>query len=176
MLYHFSEDPQIKIFKPRRSEAFPHLNPVVWAIDEGHAPHYYFPRNCPRVIYWKNEETTKDDKERFFPNKKVDKVVVVENGWLEKIRNTVLYVYSFPDKPFEYFEEAKTAGYYISQHTVRPAKVEVIDDLMGKLLRENIELRFTPNLQLIRNAVISSTLDFSIIRFSHAQPSSVKIN
>ncbi|MCM3109611.1 hypothetical protein M3572_01770 [Lederbergia lenta] len=48
MLYHFSEDPSIAIFKPRPSKAFPELSPVVWAIDKEHSAHYYVPRDCPR--------------------------------------------------------------------------------------------------------------------------------
>lgn len=68
------------------------------------------------------------------------------------------------------FEEAKTAGYYISHQEIVPSKVERIDDVIGQLLSRNIELRFTPNLYPIRNKVISSTLDFSIIRFRNAKP------
>ncbi|CAM3617191.1 hypothetical protein MALU111345_14315 [Marinicrinis lubricantis] len=62
MLYHFSEVPMITSFKPRHSEAYPDLPPVVWAIDQEHTPHYYFPRNCPRVIYWIGEQATAGDR------------------------------------------------------------------------------------------------------------------
>lgn len=61
-------------------------------------------------------------------------------------------------------------GYYISHQEIVPCKVERMDDLVGHILSQNIELRFTPNLYPIRNKVISSTVDFSIIRFRNARP------
>ncbi|CAM4418028.1 hypothetical protein L1N85_26015 [Paenibacillus alkaliterrae] len=169
MLFHFSEEPNIKVFKPRQSKAFPHIEPAVWAIDKSHKLHYCFPRDCPRVIYWKAEWTNEEDLNRFFGESSVDKIIVVENQWLECIRNVKLYMYTFPDETFKLFEEAKTAGYYISHHEITPIKVEQVEDLIGKLVSENIELRFTPDLYPIRNKVVASTLDFSIIRFSNAK-------
>ena len=47
-LFHFSEDPSIARFEPRSRSDDPDELPFVWAIDEEHAPHYYFPRDCPR--------------------------------------------------------------------------------------------------------------------------------
>lgn len=168
MLYHFSEESNISVFTPRSSKSFPKLPPVVWAIDKEHSIHYYFPRDCPRVIYWKAKWTDEKDEYKFFSGSSVDKIIVIENEWLERIRNTKLYVYTFPEETFELFEEAKTAGYYVSYKEIVPIKVEQIGDLIEKILSEKIELRFTPDLYPIRNSVISSTLDFSIIRFSNA--------
>ncbi|MRX56298.1 hypothetical protein GJU41_20255 [Bacillus idriensis] len=168
MLYHFSEDPSIDIFKPRQSASFPSLHPVVWAIDQEHALHYYFPRDCPRVIYWKGEKTTEEDSARFFAESIADKIIVIETSWLERIRRTNLYLYSFNPGSFELFEGAKTAGYYVSSEEAVPIKVEPAGDLLEKLLKENAELRFTPNLYPIRNHILLSSLDFSIIRFRNA--------
>lgn len=36
VLYHFSEEACITVFKPMRLEAYPHMEPAVWAIDEEH--------------------------------------------------------------------------------------------------------------------------------------------
>jgi hypothetical protein len=168
LLYHFSEESNIKVFAPRPYKSFPHIKPAVWAIDEEHSLHYCYPRNCPRVIYWKAEWTSQEDLIRLFGESSVDKIMVIENQWLERIRNVDLYMYSFLEETFELFEEAKTAGYYISHHEITPVKVERVGDLIGKLLSHNIELRFTPDLYPIRNKVITSTVDFSIIRFSNA--------
>ncbi|MGE8203513.1 DUF6886 family protein [Heyndrickxia sp. NPDC080065] len=168
MLYHFSEESDIQVFKPRPSMAHPKLDPAVWAIDEEHALHYYFPRDCPRVIYWKADWTSKSDICEFFSDSKVDKIIVVENRWLERIRNKKLYVYTFPEDTFKLFEEAKTAGYHVSHEEVVPIKVELVDDLIAKILSKNVELRFTPDLHIIRDRVLSSTVDFSIIRFRNA--------
>ncbi|RCW50365.1 DUF6886 family protein [Paenibacillus prosopidis] len=96
-------------------------------------------------------------------------MIVVENDWLDRIRNTELYVYTFAEDGFELFEEAKTAGYYISKQEITPSKVELVGDPLGKILAEKVELRFTPDLYPIRDKVISSSLDFSIIRFRNAK-------
>ncbi|MCM3109612.1 hypothetical protein M3572_01775 [Lederbergia lenta] len=91
----------------------------------------------------------------------------MENQWLERIHNTKLYIYTFLDENFELFSEAKTAGYYISYKEVTPVKVELVSNLLEKVLNEKVELRFTSDLYPIGNSVISSTLDFSIIRFNN---------
>ncbi|WP_445661493.1 DUF6886 family protein [Bacillus sp. FSL K6-3431] len=119
-------------------------------------------------MYWKAEWTYKKDEDRFFSASNVGKIIVIENPWLERILNTKLYVYTFLEETFELFEEAKTAGYYISYKEVAPGKVELVSDLIEKILSEKVELRYTPDLYPIRNSVISSTLDFSIIRFNNA--------
>lgn len=168
MLYHFSEDPSINLFKPRHSAAFPSLRPVVWAIDQEHALHYYFPRDCPRVIYWKGEQTKEEDSARFFGETNTDKIIVIESSWLERIRSTNLYVYTFKPESFVVFEEAKTAGYYISFDEVVPLNVKPAGDLLEKIVKANAELRFTPDLYPIRNRVLSSSLNYSIIRFRNA--------
>lgn len=169
MFYHFSEEDNIKVFRPRPTKAFPHIEPAVWAIDEEHSIHYCLPRDCPRVIYWKTGGTSEEDLKNFFGESSVDKIMVVENQWLERIRAVKLYRYSFEEESFAWLEEAKTAGYYISHKEITPINVECVGDLIGKLLSQNIELRFTPDLYPIKNKVVSSTVDFSIIRFSNAK-------
>lgn len=165
MLYHFSEEKDISIFKPRTSKTS--VKPVVWAIDSEHALHYYFPRNCPRVIYWKTKQTNEQDLASFFLESSVHKIIVVETGWLKQIRETTLYKYTFEKDSFELFDE--NAGYYVSEEEIIPIRVEPVGDLLGKLVDEKIELRFTPNLLPIRNRVATSSLGFSIIRFSYAK-------
>jgi hypothetical protein len=168
MLYHFSEDPTIEWFDPRASKVYPELNPAVWAIDEARSLHYFFPRDCPRIIYWKAETTLDEDKQRFFANTAAEKVIIVENRWLKAIQAVKLYKYTFPDGDFYPFGPANTAGYYISHEAVKPIQVELIEDIMSHILIHPVELRFSPNLYPMREAVISSSLDFSIIRFSNA--------
>ncbi|MGE6256484.1 DUF6886 family protein [Heyndrickxia sporothermodurans] len=166
MFYHFSEEPNIKVFKPRPSKSFPSLAPAVWAIDKDYAIHYFFPRDCPRVIYWKTDRTTEEDAQAFFGNTSVNKIIVIENQWLDRIRQTDLYVYTFSESSFELFD--KNAGYYVSFEEVIPVKVEPVGDLLKRILNHHVELRFTPNLYPIRNQVMEASMDFSIIRFSNA--------
>jgi hypothetical protein len=166
LLYHFSEEPNIEIFSPRQSKVYPELKPAVWAIDKEHSAHYLFPRDCPRVIYWKANWTEESDIAAFFCNTPVDKIMVVENRWLKLIQNVRLFMYSFSAESFELCDG--TAGYYISYKEVVPVNIELVENVMERILSGNVELRFTPSLYPIRNSVISSTLDFSIIRFSNA--------
>jgi len=168
ILLHFSEEEGIETFVPRPNKSYPHLQPAVWAIDQEHAAHYYFPRDCPRVIYWKSDTSTDQDTDIFFHCSTVDKIMVIENRWLKRIQETRLYVYEFDPEGFELFEEAKTAGYFISHREVKPVRVKVMDDLLGSILSQGIELRFTPSLRTVRNAVVNSTLEFSVIRYSNA--------
>ena len=64
-LFHFSEEPTIQRFEPHVPQTQPEASPLVWAIDETHAPNYFFPRDCPRVCFWDGPRTTRADRERF---------------------------------------------------------------------------------------------------------------
>ena len=50
--FHFSEDPGIRVFEPHVPSHRDGIQPLVWAIDEWHAPMYYTPRQCPRACFW----------------------------------------------------------------------------------------------------------------------------
>ncbi|WP_199623217.1 DUF6886 family protein [Paenibacillus alkalitolerans] len=167
MLYHFSEDPDIEIFIPRAQQNQEGMPPVVWAIDEEHSVNYFFPRDCPRVIYRRSSNVNEQDADRFFSHTTADTIIAVENKWIDRIRNVKLYRYTFSDERFELRD--KWAGYYTSYKTVTPVKVEPFDDLIGRILSRGVELRFIPNLYPLRDAIIRSTVDyFSIIRFKNA--------
>lgn len=166
MLFHFSEDPHIEEFIPRRNLKLEDSTPVVWAIDPEHAVHYYFPRDCPRVIYTRSH-TAPEDEAQFFAHSLADKMIWVESSWEQIIQQTTLYKYIFKRESFEIHDP--TAGYYVSREPVIPIHVQPMDNLLSKILACGVDLRFTPNLHPIRNAVLNSNLlDFSIIRFQHA--------
>lgn len=79
-----------------------------------------------------------------------------------------MYRYTFAREGFERFDE--TAGYFISQQTVRPLDMQPISQLLDQLMALNIEVRFTPRLTKLREAILASTLtDFGIHRFEHAK-------
>jgi hypothetical protein len=50
--------------------------------------------------------------------------------------------------------------------------MDVIDDVLGELARRRVEARFMPDLWALRDAVVSSTLQFSVIRMRNANPRS----
>ncbi|WP_409343025.1 DUF6886 family protein [Paenibacillus sp. MBLB4367] len=167
MLYHFSENPAIPVFEPRKLDYRPDEPAMVWAIDEFHAAHYFFPRDCPRVCIWPKEDTADRDIERFFGHSSTDRVIAVETGWLARIRETRLYRYSFSPNDFTLY--SADAGYYTSLHSVEPVKVDPMGDLLSKLGEEDIELRITPSLMPLRNAILTSTVNFSMIRMKNAK-------
>ncbi|NBD23364.1 DUF6886 family protein [Paenibacillus glycinis] len=165
-LYHFSEDPTIRLFTPRQLPYRLNEPAMVWAIDGTHAYNYYFPRDCPRVCFWLDAQTTDADRERFFGLSRTSHVVAVENGWLERIRSARLYRYEFESGPFVSYDG--NAGYYITEEAVEPAAVERMDDCLGLLAAAGIEVRFTPSLRPLRDAIPRSTVNFSMIRMSNA--------
>jgi hypothetical protein len=164
MLFHLSEEPGIERFHPRPSEYT--SEPVVWAINADRLHNYLMPRDCPRVTWYAGRETTAADVDRFLGSSPA--VVAIENGWLERLRSCRLYSYQMPPESFECLDEC--AGYFASRMAVEPVAVEIIEDLPGELLRRGIELRFVPSLWELRDAVVASTLQFSIIRMRNAQP------
>jgi hypothetical protein len=53
---------------------------------------------------------------------------------------------------------------------VKPSRVHVIDNPVAAVLDRGVELRVQPSLWALRDAVIESTLAFSIIRWRNATP------
>lgn len=164
MLFHISEEPGIELFEPRPSDYTADM--VVWAISADRLHNYLVPRDCPRVTFYAGNETSAADVERFLGSSPA--VVAVESGWFERVRSCRLYCYHLPPETFECIDEC--AGYFVSRVAVAPARVEVIDDPIAELLKRGIELRFVPDLWTLRDAVVASTLQFSIIRMRNALP------
>lgn len=168
MLYHLSEQCGISRFEPRPSR---HMGePVVWAVDEARLRNYLVPRDCPRVTFYAGPETTPEEVVCFLGGSPA--VVAVESAWLGRLRSCHLYCYHLPGETFECIDEC--AGYYVSRQAVVPARVEVFDDLLAALLGRGVELRFLPDLWALRDAVVGSTLQFSIIRMQNARPRPVE--
>ena len=164
MLFHVSEELGIERFEPRPS---PYADgPVVWAIDAERLRNYLLPRDCPRVTYYAGPGTTPADVERFLSSSRA--VIAVESAWLERLRSCRLSCYHLPPETFECLDEC--AGYFVSRRPVVPAQVQVIQDVLGELLSRGVELRFLPDLWPLRDAVVSSTLRFSLIRMRNAAP------
>jgi hypothetical protein len=80
-LYHFSEESNIEIFRPRVKPNRQSMPPVVWAINQEHEFTFYFPRNCPRIVYTRTEEISDADHNKFFGITKSDIVITVETQW-----------------------------------------------------------------------------------------------
>ena len=169
ILYHISEEPNIERFEPRlpRSDVGP-VEPVVWAIDEEHVHNYLLPRGCPRVTFYALPSSTLADVERLLTGTSARFVVAIEARWLPVVQGTQLYQYDLPADTFEVHEAG--AGYYVSREAVSPRGVTPITDVLTELTRRDVELRVTPSLWRLHDAVVASTLQFSIIRMRNAAP------
>jgi hypothetical protein len=167
-LYHFSEDPNIHVFEPHIAATSIVRDALVWAIADWHQVMYFFPRDCPRACFWPAEETTREDRERFFGLSDARMIIAVESGWLERIRTTTLYRYTMPEAAFRP-ARADASGHWVSHETVEPIAVAPMPDLLAALLAENVELRIMPSLVELWKAVIQSSLQFSGTRLRNAQ-------
>jgi len=160
-LYHFSEDPSLTHFAPRPSTVVP--CEVVWAIDPAMSHLYFFQRECPRVTFYASEATTAEDRERFLGQTTARYVAAIEAAWLARMRETRLYRYVFAPEGFE-LEDAN-AGHWVSRTAVTPLRVELVGDLLQAHADAGVELRILPSLWPLYEAVIASSLGFSIIRW-----------
>jgi len=164
VLFHVSEDPGIVEFIPRPSKYT--QDPVVWAVEDEKIRNYLVPRNCPRVTYYADAQTVPEDSARFLGSSA--SVVAIEASWWNRIRSFTLYCYHLPSDTFECIDAC--AGYFVSRSSVRPLHVEIIEDPIAALLARGVELRILPTLEPLRESVVASTLQFSIIRMRNADP------
>ena len=163
--YYFSEDPHIGRFIPRPVRVSPSNEALVWAVDSPRCHLYYFPRDCPRVVIWNSSRTSAEDIETFFGHTTSAVIAAIESRWLERLRNTTIYRYTLPPG---FVLRDEPAGYWVSERETLPIDVEPIPDLMTALIDAGVELRIMPSLVPMRDAVISSTVEFSIIRWRNA--------
>lgn len=170
-LYHVSDRPGISVFEPRPIRPDHPLDlsdPVVWAVEERLLHNYLVPRDCPRVTFYARPDSAPADVARLLGITAARYVVAIESGWLDALRQTTLWLYEFSMGSFERIDEG--AGHWISRAAVAPLAVQRVDDLLGELARRDVELRLTPSLWPLRDAVLASSLQFSFIRMRHALP------
>lgn len=168
-LFHVSEEPNIEVFNPRtptRNDLNKNVG-LVWAIDEERLPNFLTPRDCPRVTYHFGKNTSDCDKNKFFTSSSVKHVVVIENNWFERMKNTTLYLYEFDISEFELQDEI--AGYYVSKAPQIPISKHQVSDLFSELIQRNVEIRITDNLWKIADEVKESTLNWSLCRMNNAK-------
>ena len=166
-LYHFSEDPSIRRFEPRRAPTSAIDDELVWAIDEWHAPMYYVPRQCPRACFWPEDFTSSVDRERWFGGVNARMVIAIESAWFARVRTTTLYRYTMPPETFRAAAD-DYSGHHVSRETVEPVEVMAMSDLPAAILAAGCELRVTPSLIELWKRVIASTLAFSGTRLRNA--------
>lgn len=164
-LFHFSEEPDIDVFVPRPPLARPAVEPLVWTVAEWHAPQYYVPRDCPRVVFWAGADSTPEAVTRFLGG--AQRVLAIEPGWLERVQSATLYRYEFVPDSFTRVDDI--AGYWVSRETLRPLHVDRLDGLPRRLAAEGVELRLVEPLWAYHLQVVASSLLFSGNRLSNAR-------
>jgi Family of unknown function (DUF6886) len=92
-LLHFSEDPDIKVFTPHVPASSPDNPPLVWAVDEEHAPGFWFPRQAPRACCWTIGKPLTDIGRELLGTG--TRMHAMETAWLERMRACRMYVYRF---------------------------------------------------------------------------------
>jgi len=160
-LFHVSETAGIRRFEPRASEAY---GDVVWAIGERLLQNYLLPRDCPRVTFYADFDSTDEDVARFLGD--AEHVVAVERAWLERIYSTALFLYEFDPASFEEVDEI--AAYYVSRSPVVPIHESSERYLVSAIESHGSEFRTLPSLWELHDAVAASTLAFSMIRMRNA--------
>jgi hypothetical protein len=168
VLLHFSEDSTIERFVPHVPRTSPDVEPLVWAIDEEHAPLYWFPRDCPRVTFWAGPETAAATVARFLGHTTARRTHGVEAAWLERMRACELYAYALAADAFVRRDDAD--GHWVAREVVEPLRVDGVGDLLARHAAAGIELRFTPSLWPLHDAVAASDLRFSMVRMRNAAP------
>jgi len=168
-IYHVSETPGILRFEPR-ADAKGRLR--VWAIGESRLHNYLVPRDCPRVTYYANAGTSIADRRAFFSVSDRQSVVAIEQAWLLAVRSTRLQLYEFDAR--EFMLEDAAAAYYVTTHEVAPISHREVQDPLTELCQRAVELRVVSSLWPLRDAVVASTLGFSIIRMRNAEPDTIR--
>lgn len=166
VLYHFSEEPDIQVFAPRTPRHRPELQPLVWTVDDEHAPAYFFPRDCPRILLWPVATTTPEDRRRWFGDSQARMIAHIEEDWVERMRTTPVYRYVMPSETFEPVDG--DPWMWVSRETLVPERVELLGDLIEALEAADVEVRALHRLTPLRG-VWDTTLHASGIRLRNAQ-------
>ena len=167
-LVHVSEDPGIARFDPRPppSPDAGVTGEAVWAVAESHLPNYLLPRDCPRICFRRGPATTDADAARILGD--AARVIAFEAAWLERVRTCALTLYEMPGATFA--EALPEAGYWISREAVVPTGVSTVRDGLAALAAAGAEVRVLQDFWGLRDAVVASSLQFSIIRTRNARP------
>jgi hypothetical protein len=167
-LFHFSEDPDITLFRPRVAPTSIEREPFVWVIDREHSPSYWFPRECPRACCWAGRKPILKAGHTLLGQIGVKRLHAIEAEWLDRMRVCRLYAYEFDSAVFE--PRIAEAGYWVTREDVSPVSITPVGDLISQHTESGIELRVVPNLWPMIDAIVASGLEFSIIRKANAQP------
>jgi hypothetical protein len=160
-LYHVSDQPGIARFEPRQA-ADGTLK--VWAVEERTLANYLLPRECPRVCFRKSAGRATD----LALLGDAEAMVAIEETWMERVQDTVLYRYEMPAETFVL--EDHVAGYWTSRSAVLPSTTIELRELPDRIAEAGARLVAVASLWPLHDRVAESGLDFSMIRMRNAAP------
>ena len=163
-LWHFSEDPAIERFVPHVPATNPEQPPMVWTVDDLHAPLFWFPRDCPRITFWADDGSPPDQ----LAVTSATRVHAIEDVWLDRVQTCKLWVYRFPVEGFEPWPGAD--GYWVSDQEHTALDVAPVGALLQRHHERGIELRVLPDLRELRDQVVASGYRFSMCRMANISP------
>jgi hypothetical protein len=164
VLLHYSEDRNIREFRPHVRRSNPGVAPAVWAIDPARAPLYWFPRDCPRVAVWANDDGQRPLLHSRFETRAA-RVHVAPLAWRDAVADCRLYEYRFAPEPFAPWPAAE--GQWVAHKAVTATAVEPVGALVERHSTAAIDLRFVADLRPVRELALTSRLPFSIVRFQN---------
>ncbi|BDH55707.1 hypothetical protein MTP03_06460 [Tsukamurella sp. PLM1] len=134
---------------------------MVWAVDERHAPDYWFPRQCPRAMAWRTDASSDADVAALLTG--ADRVHMIEYGWLEAFLTAEVYAYRFDAEQFTPFGDDGHAM-VATVEVVPLGPPEPVGALAALHDAARIELRVVPSLEPWWDRVVTSSLGWSGIR------------
>lgn len=169
-LYHFSDDPGIVTFVPRRVKVpstrpagREWLNgPLVWSIEEPFDFLYHFPRDCPRILIWATPSTSRADRQQWLGPTRA--AAYVERDWLQALTEEHIHRYDMPIGPFEPLNDA---GMWVSRTSVTPLAVKTLVNLPETFAPRDVDLRIVENIVPLKS-LWSSSLHVSGIRLRNS--------
>lgn len=93
--------------------------------------------------------------------------LVIENSWLDIMKNTTLYLYEF--NPNDFLLQDAVAGYYVATKTQYPIRKYVLTDLFEELSKRNVEVSITDNLPEIAEQLKLSTLKWPLCKMQNCR-------
>jgi hypothetical protein len=163
VLFHVSDRGDIEHFEPRVLNGGP---PLVWAIDAVHLCNYLLPRDCPRVTFGVGSNGTPGDIAQLLgPHQRV---VAIEAGWEQRVREATVFVYDMPPAPFVLADA--NAGYWTSPTPVTPLSRRPLTALPQRIAEHGATLVVLPSLWPLHDAAAASSLEYSMIRMRNATP------
>ncbi|WP_062217961.1 DUF6886 family protein [Streptomyces sp. NBRC 109706] len=166
---HFSEDSDIRLFRPHIAASARRMEALVWAVDAARAPDYWFPRQCPRAMVWARASSSRADRARLIGDGGGERVHAIEYGWLPALQQVKLFAYRLPAASFRPIGAESHA--LVAREEVAPlGPPEPVGDLLALHREAGIQLRLYDNLWPFWDAAAGSTLGHSAIRMRNARP------